>query len=110
MTHLYCIKFNSTVMKQMSKPTQNGKKLSLLPPKCARHAFLCLLMSPSTSPNDHSPVNPASSIEFNETIEDMNDAEGINSDAIEDINDKCLLDKLLRPKFMEMDGTYNRNN
>ncbi len=35
-----------------------------------KHALSSLLMSPLTSPDDHIPVKPASSIEFNEIIED----------------------------------------
>ncbi len=73
-------------------------------------------MSPLTSPDDHSPVKPASSIECNETIKDadsnIDSAEGINSDAvmlIKDINGECKLDKSYRPEFMEMDGTYDHN-
>ncbi len=80
---------------------------------CAEFALSSLLMSPLTSLNDHSLVKPACSIEFNEMIEDsdsnVDNAEGINSDVvmlIEDVNNKCILDKSNRPEFMEMDGTY----
>ncbi len=52
-------------------------------------------MSPLTSPDDHSPVKPPCSIEFNKMIEDsdsnIDNAQGIISDVamlIDDINDK----------------------
>ncbi len=61
-------------------------------------------------------MKPASSIEFNKIIDDLdsiiNNTEGINSDAvmlIEDIKNKFVLDKSYRPEFMEMDGTYSHN-
>ncbi len=73
-------------------------------------------MPPLTSPNQHSQVKPASSIEFNKTIEafdsNIDNAEGINSDAvmlIQDMNDKCILDKFYRPEFMHIDGTSNHS-
>ncbi len=109
MTQLFSIESNDTVLKQMSTPTRNGKNCSkkqpfnssILYPKCAKHALSSLLMCPLTSPGAHSPVKPASSIEFNKTIEaldsNMDNAEGVNSDAvilINGINNKCILDKL----------------
>ncbi len=74
-------------------------------------------MSPTTSPNDQSPVKPPCHIEFIKTIEDsdsdINSAEYIVRDAVfltDDINAELVLDKLYRPEFMEMDGTYDHNN
>ncbi len=69
-------------------------------------------MSTITSPNDLSPVKPPCSIEFNEMIEDsdsdIDNADGIISDdamLINDMNNECILDKLYRLEFMEIDGT-----
>ncbi len=68
------------------------------------------------SPDDHSPAKPPCSIEFNKNIEDsdsnIDNAKGIISDVvvlINDINNKCVLNKSHRPEFMEMDGTYDHN-
>ncbi len=80
----------------------NKKQLfnfSILPPKCTKRALLSLQMSPTTSPNDHSPMKSPCYIEFNETIEDsdsnIDNTEGIISDAvvlINDTNNKHVLD------------------
>ncbi len=108
----------------MSTPTHNCKNCShkqlfnslILPPKCAKHALMSLLVSPITSPDDHCPVKPPCSIEFKDTIDDsdsnIDDARGIIRDTvmlINDINDECILDKSYRPEFIEMDGTYDHN-
>ncbi len=62
---------------------------------CEEHALSSIPMSPLASPNDYSPLKPASSIEFNKMIDNsdrnIDGAEGINSDVvmlIEDINNK----------------------
>ncbi len=87
---------------------------SILPKKCAECVLSSVLMSPLTSPEDHSPVKPLCSIEFNKTNEDsdsnIDDAEGIIGDAVmlmDDVNNVCILDKFYRPEFMEMDGNYD---
>ncbi len=59
---------------------------------CEEHALSSIPMSPLASPNDYSPLKPASSIEFNKIIDDLdsiiNNTEGINSDAVMLIEDK----------------------
>ncbi len=100
MTQLWHVISNGTGMKEMSTNTHHHKNCSkkqplnslILPPKCAERAFSRLLMSPMTSPNDHSPVKPPCSIEFNETVEEsdsnIDNTEGIISDAVMLIDDK----------------------
>ncbi len=62
-------------IKQISTPTQNSIKCSekqpltslILPQKCVDQVLSDFLKSPLTSPDDHSPVKPAQSIETKET-------------------------------------------
>ncbi len=88
----------------------------ILPAKCDKRALSRLLMSPITSPNDHSPVKPPCLNEFNKTIEDsdsdVDNAECIINDAImliDEINNERILVRSCRPEFMEKDGTYDHN-
>ncbi len=78
MEDLYCNNSNDTIIKEALTPTQNRKNCSkkqlsnssIFPPKCAELAWANLLMSPLTSPNDHSTLKPAPSIETNKSIEE----------------------------------------
>ncbi len=122
MKQLCCIKSNSNGINKMSTNTHHHKNCNkkqpfnspILPAKCTKRALPSFLMSPITWPHDHCPVKPPCPIKFNKTIEDsdsnIDDAECIISDAvmlIDDIKDRCILDKSCRPEFMEMDGTYD---
>ncbi len=86
---------------------------SILPPNSVECAMSNLLMSPITSPNDHSPVKPAPSVEINNTVNEsysIDNVEGINSDAFTvfwDINEENGINVLYKLEYMDMDGTYN---
>ncbi len=100
MTKFFYQENHDSGKKQILTPTQKTIKCSkkqldyaILPPKCAEHALSNLLMSPWTSPDEHSPVKPAPSIETEETIDesdsDIDNIKGLNSEAamlFQDIN------------------------
>ncbi len=57
--------------------------MTILPPDSAEQALSHLLMSPTIAPDDHIPVTPAPSAEYNdngdESDSDIDDIEGTNS-------------------------------
>ncbi len=73
-------------------------------------------MSPITSPDNHRPIRPASSVDINlgndETGSDIHDVKGIKNDDLtvfQYINKESGLDLSYNSDFMEMDGTYKHN-
>ncbi len=111
-------------IKQILTPTQKSIKCSkkhlltasILPQKCVERVLSNLLMSPPTSPDDHSPLKPALSIEIKEMDNDtdsyIDDIEGLNSETIIlfwNIYKDCIINHLCKPEFMEMDGTSDHN-
>ncbi len=66
---------NATVKTQMLTPIRQNticsKKtlnMTILPPNSAEHVLSHLLMTPITSPDDHSPIESAPSVEINDTV------------------------------------------
>ncbi len=56
-------------MKEQKMHPKNLKN-KILPPNSVERALSHLLMSPITSPDDHSPIEPAQYLEINNTIKE----------------------------------------